>query len=103
MPIKPGELDRQLRNKFYFIAAKNHSDDHKWLELRLPGLPLIYTKLSHSKDELRDILIGKIARQLHVSSSFLYGMVECSKSKEAYYRQVQEAPNPPFTGPATGR
>jgi hypothetical protein len=86
MPLKPGELERQLKDKFLFVSAKNRSVDHRWLELRLPGLPLILTKLSHSKGEIRDKLIAMIARQLHVNSHFLHGMVQCSNSREDYYR-----------------
>jgi hypothetical protein len=96
MPIKPGEFERQLKHKFGFVPAKDHSVDHIWLKLELIGLPTIFTKLSHSGDELRDKLIGKIARQLRVRGPFLREMIGCTKSRDEYYRQVRQEPVPPF-------
>ncbi len=85
-----------MRGKFNFQPAKNHSDDHIWLELKLEGIPTVFTKLSRNGDELRDRLIGKIARQLRVSTSYLREMVAFTKSQAEYYDLVRKAPFRPF-------
>ncbi len=96
MPIKPGEFENKMRQKFKFQTAKNHSDDHIWLELKLEGAPAVLTKLSRNGDELRDRLIGKIARQLRVKTSYLKEMVDCTKSQSEYYELVRNTPVRPF-------
>lgn len=99
MPIKPRQLERLLQSKFAFTIAKQHSVDHRWYELRLPGLPPIRTKVSHGNKEISRRLEAAIARQLRVRRTFYQGMVSCTNSREAYYQQVQEDPFPPFDIP----
>lgn len=96
MPIKPRDFERQMRRKFNFQPADSHSVDHIWLELQLEGIPTVLTKLSRNGDELRDRLIGKIARQLRVSTSYLREMVACTKSQAEYYELVRKTPFRPF-------
>jgi len=89
MPLKRGKVEAQLKHKFHFVQSKTRSSDHLWLELKISGIPVIVTKLSHSKDELRDPLINKMARQLGVRSHFFIGMIECTKSEPAYRAELQ--------------
>jgi len=96
MPYKPKEVERKLQDKFLFSPAKGHSLDHHWFELQLPGLPPIFTKVSHSRKEIRAKLEGKIARQLKVRTRYFRGMINCTNSRTDYYRQVGENPYPPF-------
>jgi len=96
MPIKPRDLERLLQGKFDFVPAKGHSSDHRWYELRLPGLPPILTKVSHRKTEISDDLLGKIRRQLRVRNRFFREMVDCTKEREDYRQQVRKDPFPPF-------
>jgi len=61
MPRKPREIDEVLKSKFGFTEARSRSTDHRWYELRLEGLPVILTKVSHSKGEaMIDHRIGDI-------------------------------------------
>ena len=86
-----------MRQKFKFQPATGHSNDHIWLELKLDGIPTILTKLSRNGDELRDKLIGKIARQLRVpSASFVKEMIGCTKSQNEYYDVARNTPFRPF-------
>lgn len=96
MPIKPRDLERLLQGKYDFVPAEEHSSDHRWYELRLPGLPPILTKISHSRREISDSLLSKISRQLRVRNQFFREMVDCTKTREDYFRQVREDPFPPF-------
>jgi hypothetical protein len=93
--IHPGKLEGILQNKFGFEPVKGRSD-HRWYELRLPGLPPIRTKVSHSRDPIGPNLQGKIARQLRVTKPYFVGMVSCQNSKADYERQVVDDPHPPF-------
>ncbi len=96
MPIKPQHLESVLQTKFGFTPATSRNPDHRWYELKLPGLPTIVTKVSHSRKEIGQKLESKIARQLHVRRPFFNGMIGCSNSAQAYERQLREDPYPPF-------
>jgi hypothetical protein len=96
MPRKPRDVERILTGKFGFIEAKGHSSDHRWYELRLVGLPVILTKVSHSKSDIGPSLESKMARQLRVKKTFLGEMVDCTKDATDYERQIRAAPEPPW-------
>lgn len=96
MARKPSDIERLLQSKFAFKVARAHSSDHHWYELQLPGLPVILTKVSHTKKDIGPKIEGMIARQLRVRKPFFDGMMDCTKSREAYYDTVKKAPFPPF-------
>jgi hypothetical protein len=96
MPIRPGDLEHLLVHKFGFSLSEKHSVDHRWYELQLPGLPVILTKVSHSREPIGQSLEGKIARQLRVRGPYFKGMVSCTNSREGYERQVRQDPYPPW-------
>jgi hypothetical protein len=96
MPRRPREIEHLLQTKFGFSPAREHSSDHRWYELRLPGLPPILTKVSHTKEEVGRKLESMIARQLRVRRPYFVGMMDCTYNREDYYRQLRENPFPPF-------
>ena len=96
MPHKPEDIEKQLVNKFLFVASKERSVDHRWYEIRLPGLPIIATKVSHSKKDIGPKLESKIARQVRVRHPYFKEMMDCTKSCKEYYAQVRKDPYPPF-------
>ena len=96
MPRDNREVYRLLKSKFAFVDSPNRSRDHRWVELKLLGLPLIVTFFSHGQQSISDALWAKIARQLRVRAPYLAGMVECTNSREAYYDQVRTDPMPPW-------
>jgi hypothetical protein len=96
MPRRPHDIEAVLQTKFGFVRASAHSSDHRWYELHLPGLPIILTKVSHSREDIGPRLEGKIARQLRVRKPYFDGMIDCTNTREDYYRQVRESPFPPF-------
>jgi hypothetical protein len=49
------------------------------------------------RQEIDDRLWGKIARQLRVRGKYLREMIDCTKSREDYYKQVTDEPYPPWT------
>lgn len=97
MPYRNRDVEEKLLNKFQFVESQNRSDDHRWLELSLPGLPVIATCFSHGRHEIDVRLWGKIARQLRVRAKYLSEMVECTKTCAQYYEQVSDDPFPPWT------
>jgi hypothetical protein len=97
MPHRNRDVEETLLNKFHFVESQTRSEDHRWLELALPGLPVIATYFSHGRQEIDRKLWGKIARQLRVRATYLSEMIECTKSCDQYYKQVKDAPYPPWT------
>ncbi len=95
MPVRANELRSLLQNKFGFLKSQTHAD-HDWYEIEIPGIPVIATKVSHGRKEIRRNLESKICRQLRVRKLFFREMVGCTKDKDEYCRQVQEDPYPPF-------
>ena len=96
MPYRNRDVENVLVDKFGFVAASGHEEGHRWVELKLPGLPVIATKFSHKREDIRDKLWGIIAKQLRVRKSYLNGMIDCNNSREDYYQQVVTDPFPPF-------
>ncbi len=97
MPRKPKEIEDIITGKLGFSPAPSHSDDHRWYQLQIPGLPLITTKLSHSKKEVRAKLEGKIARQLRIRGPFYELVMTCKRDGQQYRQQVSDDPHPPFS------
>jgi hypothetical protein len=96
MPFKPDVIEKTLLHKFGFQPAENHEIGHRWVELQLPNLPNILTRVSHNRKDIGVKLEGKIARQLRVRTVFFRGMISCTNSQEDYYKQVRENPFPPW-------
>jgi hypothetical protein len=86
--MKPAELEDKLEHKFRFVRNPKHKD-HRWWELKLPGVAPVATFFSHSRDEIRPVLEGKIARQLKVNSSYLRSMIGCTKTRDAYIEHLK--------------
>ena len=96
MPTDPRRLENILLHKFEFSPAMGRSVDHRWFVLEIDGIPSISTKISHSRAQINQNLESKISRQLRVRTPFFKEMIDCTKSKEDYYRQVQDDPYPPW-------
>ncbi len=89
------EVYKLLKNKFAFVDAPHKAGDHLWVELKLEGMAPILTFFSHGRQTIGDALWSRIARQLRVRTQFLAGMVECSNTREAYYKQIETDTVPP--------
>jgi len=96
MPRRNRDVESTLLNKFEFVESTTRSNNHRWVELKLPDLPVIATFFSHGKQEIGDLLWKKIARQLRVRTSYLNGMIDCTNTRDAYYKQVKDDPYPPW-------
>src|SRR2546423_13828399 len=97
MPRSNREVENILLHKFAFEPAPTRGDDHRWLQLTLPGLPSIITRFSHTREDIGDPLWRKIAMQLRVCPQYLTGMISCSHSRDDYYNQVRTDPFPPLS------
>ena len=98
MPFKPKQIEDLLQSKFHFAVKQHHDPNHTWLQLRIDGLPTITTKVEHHKRDIRDVLAGQMARQLHVRTAFFNEMFACTRDAPAYVNQVKTDPFPPFEG-----
>ena len=90
------DVEDSLLTKFQFSKCDALGDDHRWVELKLEGLPAIRTCFSHAKETIGPVLWKKIAGQLKVRSRYLDEMIDCTKSQDDYYKQLKEAPFPPW-------
>lgn len=99
MPLRSNKLESILKHKFNFSRAVNHSSDHKWYELKLSGIPTIFTKISHGRSDISSEIESKIAKQLKVRKQFFRGMVNCDNNSEEYCNQVTKDPFPPWDIP----
>ena len=86
--MKPADIEDKLQNKFGFERNLHHTD-HRWFVLKLQGIAPVTTFFSNSREEIRAVLEGKIARQLKVNSRYLRGMVDCTRSCEEYYQHIR--------------
>lgn len=94
MPLKHKDVKSALVNKLGFVPSESRSDDHLWFELKLPGLPTIATKLSHSRSDIGRNLEGKMARQCRVRKKHFRAAVVCTLSADEYRALVRTDPYP---------
>ncbi len=65
--------------------------DHHYFRLFLNGKDTgIYTKTSHNGQDIGDMLISKMAKQLYMDKAFFKDFVDCSKSQEDYETLLRE-------------
>lgn len=94
MPYKPTEIERMLTGKLGMILK---DADHTWLSLEVDGLPPIRTKLPSHKEDIRDKLESRIYKQLRVRKPFFHELMDCTKYRVDYVKQIREDPYPPFS------
>lgn len=97
MPYKRKEIEQTLKSKLNFTRDKNHSSDHRWysLEFDFLSIPTVKTKLSHTRKEISKNTLGKIARQLRVTTPFLKDTIKCSKEFDDYENYLRKNRPPP--------
>jgi len=93
MPYKPIEVEEILKTKLNMIVD---DADHKWFRLELDGLPPIRTKLPNHREDIRDKLESRIYKQLRIRKPFFHGLMDCTKYRDDYIKQIREDPYPPF-------
>jgi len=93
MPYKPIEIERMLTGKLEMVSK---DADHIWFSLEIDGLPPIRTKLPNHKDDIREKLESRIHKQLRIRKPFFHGLMDCTKYRSDYIKQIKEDPYPPF-------
>lgn len=93
MPYKPIEIERILTGK---LKMSCEDADHTWFMVEIDGLPPIRTKLPNHKDDIRSALESRICKQLRVRKLFFHGLMDCTKYRTDYEKQIKEDPFPPF-------
>lgn len=84
MPRKARDVRGKLTAKFTFTAAKGKASDHEFLQLNVPGVPRIVTKLSWGQTEIRDDILSLMAKQLRVSNRAFAEMMDCTMGPDVY-------------------
>lgn len=87
------DKSKALKNlkKKGFIAAKNKSVDHHYLEFYHDGIMILYTKISHgSKKDLDSYLIKQMSEQCKLSKDDFARLVNCTLSEKGYIEILNE-------------
>ncbi len=67
-----------------FVAAKNKSSNHKWLEFYHNEELILSTKISHGEQDLNNYLIKQMATQCKLSTEEFKKLALCPLSYEQY-------------------
>lgn len=82
MPRKQREVEKGLCRKGFRRAESHH---HFFIYYSLGGEKTnLFTKTSHGNSELSDYLLGRMARQINLSKSQFFGLVDCTISQQSY-------------------
>lgn len=84
MPVKKRrDVEAGLLRKGF---QKNEGDHHYFTYHRLVDgkATSIFTKTSHSADDLGDFLLGQMARQCRVNRKQFLDLIECPLSRQEY-------------------
>ncbi len=90
MAVDTGDLLRTLRVKVG--AEENEQRRHLWFKVRVDGVVVRTTMVSHGgARQIGQPLLGKIARQLGLTTRQLEELIQCTLSAEHYFDIVREA------------
>ena len=89
MPKAKRDLRRCLIQKFGFseVAGSRHDA----VSLMVDGKKVATTRFSRSVQEIDDIVLGLIARELWVNLNALKRMCECTISRDDYLQMLRRA------------
>ncbi len=91
MPLKARAVKDSLKTKFGFApTTKGRDPDHEWLAVDVPGAGQVKVMFSRNDKDLGDRLLALICKQLRVSRPVLNRMIDCTVSREAYFRKLAE-------------
>ncbi len=91
--ITRADLLSTLRTKV--DAEEDPQRRHNWFKVKVGGVLYATTMVSHGgSSEIGQPLLGKVARQLRLSSSQLTALVSCELDREAYYRLLEDDREP---------
>lgn len=88
--VQRSELVGCLTTKIH--AEQDDSRRHIWFTVRIGGVVHATTMVSHgSERQIGQPLLGRIARQLGITTNQLIDLVSCSLSEHAYYQLLAES------------
>ena len=87
MPKKAREVAAVLQTKGFVETTNAHKRYVLWANGRKT---LIYTEISHGEKEIRNHMLGVMARQLRISRSQLMDLVDCRLTEPTYVKILQE-------------
>lgn len=89
MVVDSGDLVRTLRSKVG--ADEDRQRRHIWFKVRIGGVVYRTTMVSHGGSrQIGQPLLGRIARQLGLTTGQLQALIDCSLSAESYYQIVAD-------------
>lgn len=85
--LKTNQIDKALTKKGFEARPKDHNFYYYINDGKKTN---IFTKNSHSKNEVNDFLIGKMASQLHLNKEQFKELIQCTLSAEKYKEILRE-------------
>ena len=82
MPLRARAVDRALRNKIGFDREERR---HRVYLLRVGGVTVAQTLMSHGSRELDRNLVGRMARQLGLTSRQFRDLVNCPMTRQEFF------------------
>lgn len=79
--LKTIQIDKALRKKGFVIENKDH---HFYYYMNNGKKTNIFTKTSHSSDEIGEGLIKRMAEQLNIEKDEFKELIQCTLSGEQY-------------------
>ena len=67
-----------------FKDSSSRSDDHKYIEFYDKGKLILYTKISHGNDDLRDHLIKQMSSQCKLDKKNFMALATCTLDENGY-------------------
>jgi hypothetical protein len=86
MPKSARDVMAALEAKGFRKKENDHTFFHLWVEGRKTP---VYTKVSHGEREIRDRLLGIMARQLKLSGKQFRELIECPLTAAEYIRLLR--------------
>lgn len=82
--LEPNAVRRQLARKFKF--AHTGGSKHDGYDLIVDGRLVAAVDVIRGSEPCRDALIGRMAKQAHVSPRTFRGMISCTVSRNDYLK-----------------
>lgn len=92
MPLERDATEAQLTQKLEMTLRDRRGDDHRRYDLIIAGKRVARTMVSRGSGyrTLGDDLVGRMARQLHVTSPFFRELISCTKSRDEYLSKLKD-------------
>jgi hypothetical protein len=88
MPKDAKDVGAGLTKKGFQARENDHTFYHLYVEGKKTG---VYTKISHGEKEIRDGLLGAMARQVKLTRKQFNDLIDCPLTADEYVKLMRKA------------